>query len=218
MIDEAVSLERMASLRAFFSNAKPGDYAFIYYAGHGLLVNRSEYYLSTWATDFNHPETNSILYDTLLDVLSSSPARQRLLMVNACNSGEYDAEMQQFQRMKALFPDFRNNNGTHVIAAAAGNEAAFAASQKTECLTVFGWSLADFLLNFNEEDDQVNPRDLDLDGRYTVSECAAYLNRSISKLTNGYQKPELRQFNPDADFRIWKRWIRLSREILPCTP
>jgi len=218
LIDETVSLERLASLRAFFSKAKPGDYAIIYYAGHGLLINRSEYYLSTWATDFNHPETNSILYDTLLEALSSSPARQRLLMVNACNSGEYDAEMQQFQRMRSLFPDFRNNNGTHVIAAAASNEAAFAASQKTECLTVFGWSMADFLLNFSPEDDQINPRDLDFDGRYTVSECAAYLSRSISKLTNGYQKPELRQFNPDADFRIWKRWIRLSREVLPCNP
>jgi hypothetical protein len=95
-------------------------------------------------------------------------------------------------------------NGVQVIAASTGDEAAYAASPKTDCLTVFGWVLGDFLLNFNREDDATNPADLNFDGRYTVSECAAYLARNIALLTDDAQQSEFRQFNPDEDFRIWK--------------
>jgi len=216
LLNESVTLEKLAELRTFFSTAKPGDYAFIYYAGHGILADSAGYFLSTWDTDFGHPEKRGMAYDSLLEVVSSCPARQKLLLVNACNAGERDKDIERFQRMKSLFPDFRQNNGAQVIAAAAGNEAAFAASPKTSCLTAFGWVLADFLLNFDPDDDAANPIDLNYDGRHTVSECAAYLARNLVRQTDGAQQPEFRQFNPDADFRLWKRWIRPSRQIVPC--
>jgi hypothetical protein len=211
-----VTLEKISGVKSMITRAKAGDYVFIYYAGHGVLTEKSDYILSTWDMDFLKPELRGLYYDSLLNLLSICPARQKLLLLNACNAGEFDRDMKRFQLMKKIFPDYRQTNGAQIIAASAGNKSAYASSKLTDCMTIFGWVLADFLLNFNPDDDLVNPIDLNNDGRYTVSECAAYLTRNISRMTEGEQEPELRQFNQDADFRIWKLWLQLSREMEVC--
>ena len=41
------------------------------------------------------------------------------------------------------------------------------------------------------------------DGEITVSELRTYVSESVQELTNGLQKPTMRQENIEFDFRVW---------------
>jgi WD40 repeat protein len=216
LLNKEVTREKLDSLQIFLSKARTGDHVIFYFAGHGILKDSSHYYLTTWDTDFQHPELRGIEYDTLLQSFSTCKARQKLFLINACNAGEFDADMAQFNLMKGLFPDIRSNNGAQVLVGATGNQSAFSSSDETKCLTPFGWFYSDFLINFNPADDAVNPRDLNYDNYCSVSECAAYLSRHIAAVTDGDQQPELRQYNFNADFNLSKRKLKLVQKISLC--
>lgn len=216
LLNKEVTREKIDSLQIFLSRARTGDHVIFYFAGHGILQDSNHYYLTTWDTDFKQPELRGIEYDTLLQSFSTCKARQKLFLINACNAGEFDADMAQFNLMKELFPDIRSSNGAQVLVGATGNQSAFSSSDETKCLTPFGWFYSDFLINFNPADDAVNPRDLNYDNYYSVSECAAYLSRNISAVTDGDQQPELRQYNFHADFNLSKRKLKLVQKIFLC--
>ena len=87
----------------------------ISYSGHGLLSKDYDYYLSTYAVNFENPEQNGLPYDELENLLDSIPARKKLMLIDACHSGEVDKEEQQvkiigqtlaanhgYQRVKSL--------------------------------------------------------------------------------------------------------------------
>src|SRR5690606_12446955 len=61
-------------------------------SGHGLLNNDFDYFLSTYDVDFNNPQNKGLPYEMLEDLLDSIPARNKLLLIDACHSGEVDKE------------------------------------------------------------------------------------------------------------------------------
>ncbi len=64
----------------------------ISYSGHGLLSKDYDYYLSTYNVNFQMPEENGLAYDELENLLDSIPARKKLMLIDACHSGEVDKE------------------------------------------------------------------------------------------------------------------------------
>ncbi|MFC0182189.1 caspase domain-containing protein [Pseudarcicella hirudinis] len=68
------------------------DKVIMAYSGHGLLDDKKDYYLSTYAVDFRNPKEKGLPYDELENILDSIPARKKLLLIDACHSGEIDKE------------------------------------------------------------------------------------------------------------------------------
>ncbi len=66
------------------------DRVIISCSSHGLLDDSLNFYLATHDVDFQHPEKRGIKYEELEDLLDSIPARKKLLLLDACNSGEND--------------------------------------------------------------------------------------------------------------------------------
>jgi|GEM_PF-2080649 len=226
--DKSVRLDSLRMLQSMLAKARPQDFLFFYYAGHGLLKN-DRFYLSTWDMDFKNPETRGFAYDSLMVWTTDCAARQQLILLNACQAGENDADLARFHLMQRIFPDIRRNSGATVIAASSVEQSAFGGSGETAGMTVFGFAVASFMSNLPPyklppmDDDHMviikhfaqynfypsGPvRDLNKDNLLSVSEAAGYIVRAVSSLTDGEQTPELRQFNPRADFPVWRTdWL-----------
>ena len=60
----------------------------LYYVGHGVLSARGELCLTVTSTRPNRPQITGLRWDTLADILRSSPARARLVILDCCFSGQ----------------------------------------------------------------------------------------------------------------------------------
>jgi uncharacterized caspase-like protein len=68
------------------------DKVIVAYSGHGLLNDDLDYFLSTYSVNFKYPEQNGLPYEDLENLMDSIPARKKLLLIDACHSGEVDKE------------------------------------------------------------------------------------------------------------------------------
>lgn len=84
--------ENFFILKEKLMNTKVDDQVVMFASGHGLLDKNLDFYFATWDIDFRHPEIRGISFDDMEDLLDSIPARKKLLMVDACHSGEVDKE------------------------------------------------------------------------------------------------------------------------------
>lgn len=83
--------------------------------------------------------------------------------------------------------------GMVVISAAAGDSWAMEADEWKN--GVFTYSILNGMKTMDA--------DLNNDGEITVSELRDYVSESVQDLTNGLQKPTMRQENVEFDFRLW---------------
>ncbi|MCB0598251.1 MAG: caspase family protein, partial [Phaeodactylibacter sp.] len=114
------------------------DRIILYYSGHGLRDEKEGLILSTYDMNFED-YANKLSYESLEGLLDGIPARNKLLILDACATGELDqktlseigmnteAQMQErdkisslYSLMKTTFFDLRRNNGATVIAGAQG--------------------------------------------------------------------------------------------------
>lgn len=105
--NEDVKVANITHLKSVLEQTNVNDKVIISYSGHGLLNKTFDYYLSTATIDFRRPEKNGLPYKALEKLLDSIPARQKLLFIDACHSGEVDKEA--IQNMKVILGDTTNN-------------------------------------------------------------------------------------------------------------
>jgi WD40 repeat protein len=92
LFNENVTAEKVKALKERLQQTTVNDKVIVSYSGHGLLSGSLDYYLSTYTINFNKPEENGLPYDELENLLDSIPARKKLLLIDACHSGEVDKE------------------------------------------------------------------------------------------------------------------------------
>lgn len=92
LFDSKVTKENILALKAKLKDSEVDDKVIIAYSGHGLLSSEYDYFLSTYNVDFNRPEKNGLAYDSFEDLVDDIPARQKLMLIDACHSGEVDKE------------------------------------------------------------------------------------------------------------------------------
>jgi WD40 repeat protein len=89
--DKEVSKENILKIKQYLRDSTTvNDRVIISCSSHGLLDDSLNFYLATYDVDFKHPEKSGIPYEDLENLLDSIPARQKLLLLDACNSGEND--------------------------------------------------------------------------------------------------------------------------------
>lgn len=100
LFNQNVSVSNVIALKKKLLQTDLNDRVIISYSGHGLLNEHYDYFLSSYTVDFEQPENGGIPYDVLEDLLDSIPARKKLLLIDACHSGEVDKE--DFRQMKEV--------------------------------------------------------------------------------------------------------------------
>ena len=92
LFNENVTVSNVKALKQKLQQTSVNDKVIISYSGHGMLSKDSDYYLSTHSVNFQKPEENGLAYDELENLLDSIPARKKLMLIDACHSGEVDKE------------------------------------------------------------------------------------------------------------------------------
>ena len=85
-----VTKENILALKDYLSKTTVNDKVIISCSSHGLLDDSLNFYLAMYDVDFNNPKARGLKYEELESLLDGIPARQKLLLLDACNSGEND--------------------------------------------------------------------------------------------------------------------------------
>lgn len=222
LLNKNVNPEKIRMIKSKLLKSNINDHVLIFISGHGLYDKDLNYHLATYNTDFNNPTNqNSLPYDTLENILDGIPARNKILVMDACNSGELDKELvkivgdshkemgkpiftkssetniissnNSLDLMKEIFADFRNNTGSIVISSSGGLQYSIEGNEWGN--GAFSHCLIDGLEN--------KKADLNHDGQIMISELQQYLHDEVPKITGGKQQPTLRVENLANDFRVW---------------
>jgi len=222
LVDDKVTGSAVNQLKEALKETNVDDVVCVFFAGHGLLDGDLNYFLAAHDVNFEDPAEGGIPYETLEDLLDGIPARKKLMLLDACHSGEIDKEevaiventtqpddvtfravgssgIQQvglnnsFELMKELFSDIRKSSGTMIISSAGGTEYAMEGDQWNN--GVFTYCLLNGLKN--------GGADLNRDNVIMMSEVNKYVREKVSELTLGKQQPTNRVEVFELDFRLW---------------
>jgi WD40 repeat protein len=225
IFNENVTRRNVLALKENLLKTDVNDNVIISFSGHGLLSSSYDYYLSMFDINFHNPADKGMPYEDLEWLLDSIPARNKLLLIDACNSGEVDKDQKyeklladtirgelafkglneirysylglqnSFELMKELFADIDKGTGAIVISAAGGLQSALESNT---------WGNGAFTYSILKALGDNTPADTNNDGLVTVSELKNYVGKEVESLTDGKQKPTTREENLSNDFVIWR--------------
>lgn len=92
LMNEQATRANILALRNRLLQTSIEDKVIISFSGHGLLSDSLNWYFANADIDFEHPETSGLAYDQMEGLLDGIPARKKLLLLDACHSGEVDKE------------------------------------------------------------------------------------------------------------------------------
>lgn len=212
-----VNVENLRKIKLKLQKTRVNDRVIIAYSGHGLLDQNYNYFLSTCAVDFEHPEVSGLPYEALENLLDSIPARQKLMLIDACHSGEVDKE--ELVRIKQE-ADSLGLKGVDVVAY-EGNENGLGLKNSFELMqelfvnvskgtgatiisasggTQFALEKGDLQNGvFTYSILEAMQNNLSI----TVSQLKNIVGKRVVELTNGMQKPTNRTETISWDWRVW---------------
>jgi len=92
LINSKATRQQVLALKKRLLKTSVNDKVILAVTGHGLLSDSLDFYYATWDMDFKHPEKKGIRYEELEDLLTNIPAREKLMLIDACHSGALDKE------------------------------------------------------------------------------------------------------------------------------
>lgn len=222
LLNDDATETSIKALKSEFMKTSPDDEVVVFYSGHGMRDSKTkDLYLGLSETDMDNLEKTALSYDVLEKLFDGIPARNKLLLLDACNSGEVDKkaieetqnrniehtedaiafrganaayQMQDssFEQMKLMFNDFRATTGATVISSAGGVERA---GENSDLQNGF---FTHFLIQGMEQMDA----DFDHDGKIYLSELKRYIDKEVRDYTNGQQNPSSGVGDIVVDFPI----------------
>ena len=235
-VDSQVTRDLLLRIKKQLLNTKVDDQVIIFYAGHGKTDDDGNLYLLTHDTSFSDPKKNSIPYEEIESLLDNIPARNKLLLIDACNAGELDKETINNSKSQNIFmgesPQLRTMQTDNVIqtkstsvpfklmktlfsdlrtgtgANVIVSSAGDEFAYETEELEngIFTYSLLNGVDSMGA--------DLDKDGNIRVSEISQYLQNEVNHQLdvlysekNLKQTPSLRSENINNDFTLWSKSV-----------
>lgn len=225
LFNENVSVSNVQALKKRLLETNINDKVIISYSGHGLLSAEYDYYLSSYSVDFNHPENGGIPYEVFEDLLDSIPARKKLLLIDACHSGEIDKEENKKLDYDLSKSNEKNDLQTELVKGEKGVKVTstskvglensfqlmqelFVNVQKSSGSTVIsaaggdqaaleGGGLQNGFFTYAILE-LLNSRD-----NVTVNELKAHVLKEVLILSGGKQRPTSRVENLEVDWKVW---------------
>ncbi len=216
LFNKEVTVDALSKLKSKLLSTGINDRVIVSYSGHGVLNKDFDYFLGTYEINFNEPSEGGLPYTFLEELLDSIPARQKLLLLDACHSGEVDKEEKDaiektlptgakgiklgkieqtqprlglknsFELMQELFVNVHKGTGATIISAAAGTQYALELGDLEN--GVFTYSILEAMKTSTH---------------MRVSALKNYVGIRVSALTNGAQKPTSRNETLEADWDVW---------------
>ena len=221
LFNQNVTLSNVQSLKNKLLNTNINDKVIIAYSGHGLLSKQYDYYLSSYTVDFKNPEQNGIAYEEIENLLDGIPARKKLLLIDACHSGEVDKdEMIAIQNNK-------NKTGNKGLIMNRGSEEETMETKTVGLQNSFELMQSLFVnvgkgtgatiisaaggVQFAQERDDLENgvftfsllEAMQQNNTIKVSELKKYVGQRVEELTKGLQKPTTRNELKDFDWTVW---------------
>lgn len=227
LFDSSFTRSKVQELKDWLMKSNVDDQVILFVSGHGVLDKFNNYFIAGFDMDFDNPAKKGIPYTALEDLIDGIPARKKLLLIDACHSGELDKESTKpatekgggvtvspgskgakskaindaaktpFELMLELFVDLDRGNGAEVIAASTGDGYAW---------EDYKWKNGAFTYSIKEAlsltEEYEYPADWDENGTVTVDELIRYLMVNVPILTKGKQRPTSRRNNVEIDFAI----------------
>jgi hypothetical protein len=200
MINENAVQINFENLKSELLQTNVDDAVILYYSGHGRLDEHKDLYMATYDFDFSK-SNKGILYDDMIKLFDSIPARKRLILLNACQSGEYDEKKGIINILNILFADIGKSTGTTIIASSAWNEYSY--SSNTYRNSDFGRAIIAGLTEQKEK--FINKHlaaDLNEDGIIDVLEFKEFIEKKVASISLKKQNPFTRNENDEMVFRI----------------
>jgi WD40 repeat protein len=223
LTDAQGTRDNILKVRETLIKSNENDEVIIFFAGHGVLDNQLDYYFATHDLDFNDPSSRGLRYEALENLLDGIGARKKLMLIDACHSGEIDKDEttliasatkapnvksrgfknaeskntgleNSFELMQHLFADIRKGTGAAVIASASGVEFAYESPEWKN--GVFTFAVLEGLRAPAKTDKNKNTT-------IEVSELRDYVSTRVTELTSGKQHPTTRKENLEFDFSVW---------------
>lgn len=226
LLNQEATRENILSIKNELMQTDIEDIVIVSLSGHGVMNDDSEFYFATRDMNFEHPEQRGLSYNEIRNLLSDIPARRKMLLIDACHSGEYFPENQEtetssdngveiiqqnvigytskgsrvigsgnnksndeFTIMQNLFFELDRGNGAFIIAAAGGREYAYEGDQWKN--GIFTYSLINGLLSLGQNSKKI-----------PISKLKEFVNKKVTELTKGNQKPTSRSENIEWDWEL----------------
>ncbi len=95
-VNEECTVENIRKAKELLKNAKPDDAFVLFIAGHGIHDTDKDatYYYVTYDTDINILSQTAANFDIIEDIMQGIPPRNKLFLMDTCESGEIDDEVQ----------------------------------------------------------------------------------------------------------------------------
>lgn len=223
--NQQATVEKILALRSELEKTRPDDQVVMFIATHGLLDNDLDYYLATYDVNFAQPQKRGLRYDKLEALLDGIPARKKLLLIDACHSGEVDKEESQLVAanlsvdgnvksrgfkavkkkgttigLKTSFELMKElftdlRRNSGTVVISSAGGAEYAYETQELHNGVFTYSVIEGL--------QKGRADLNGNKKIYVSELMTYVGNRVKELTGGKQNPTSRAENLESDFVIW---------------
>jgi WD40 repeat protein len=110
LFDKQVTRENVLALKQKLQQLDVDDKVIVCYSGHGILSKDFDYFLSTYNINFSNPEKNGLAYDEMESLLDNIKPRQKLMLIDACHSGEVDKD--ELARVEAAHTTLDKNGIT----------------------------------------------------------------------------------------------------------
>lgn len=225
-----IDVNKLEQIKYSLLKTDPADQVVVFYSGHGLQSKEANLYLGMTSTDISNLDNTALPYTTLEWLLDGIPARQKLLLLDACQSGLAEtnkafvienkqpdvvtkgkpvrkAENYQNRKTEAFFylkmrEMFSDlNRGTGTVTITATTGYGYAQELDSKKNGAFTTCLVNAMSKSNNSD--FFNSDLDENGVVNVSELQDFLKVKIKAITEGSQEPMNRTENLGNDFRVW---------------
>ncbi len=218
LFDKRVTRENIRTLKTRLLNLSVHDKIVIAYSGHGLLSSDFDYYLSTYAVNFKNPEKDGLPYHDLEYLMEGIGPRKKLLLIDACHSGEVDKE--ELEKMKQV-QEKLDKNARGVIVTVdpssirVGMKSSFELMQElfvnvgktTGTAIISAAAGTQFALeNNNLQNGVFTYSVIDAFRKHaslSIGELKKIVTENVIRLTNGMQKPTFRNEIQDYDWQLW---------------
>lgn len=218
-------------LSDFLKKTNVNDQVVLFMAGHGMLDSKNKYFFAPHNMDFGKPEANGIAFESIVNSLKNTPAKNKLLILDTCHSGNtLDVEAQTKTKVshskagargseaitltepkykvsditKFLLADFLSTSGVTIISAASGGDLA---------LEHPGWGNGALTKSFMEMIKRKLYPTLGITSLLKVEDLKRPVKMSqsfidellyeVQSVTDGKQAPDLRELNKEADIYVW---------------
>jgi WD40 repeat protein len=225
LLNRDATRENILKARDFLGKAQVDDQVVLFFAGHGLLDAKLDYYFATADIDFKNPAKRGLPYDAVEGLLDGIRARKKLVLMDTCHSGELDKDevklvqaekvpegnvkARAFRGLEPLErkPRLGLSNSYQLL------QEMFADLRRgTGAMVIASAGGAEYALESKDWQNGVftyavlrglkGEADRDKDGRVSVSELRDFVQEEVRRLTRGRQVPTARRENLEVDFSL----------------